>query len=49
MVFSNVLVFLVDHPDWTELLIGRTTLKKNNLLRSQNFKKEEEQQKIPLN
>ncbi len=35
--FRNVLIFLVEHDSWTELLIGRPTLKKHDLLPEQNF------------
>ncbi|GJM17596.1 MAG: hypothetical protein DHS20C13_29230 [Thermodesulfobacteriota bacterium] len=36
-IFQNVLVFLVDHPGWSELLIGRPTLRAHNLLPEQHF------------
>lgn len=37
MKFTNVLIFLVDLPNWKELLIGRPTLKKYYLLPEQNM------------
>jgi len=35
--FQNVMVFLVQDNKWTELLIGRPTLRKYHLLPEQNF------------
>ena len=37
--FPNTLVFLVKDKNWTELLIGRPTLIRSNLLPEQNFTK----------
>lgn len=36
-LFNDVLVFLVEDKSWTELLIGRPTLRQRGLLPSQNF------------
>ena len=36
-IFKNVLIFLVKHPQWNELLIGKPTLKGKKLLPEQNF------------
>ena len=37
-VFPDILVYLVDNPNWNELLIGRPALKDSSLLPEQNFR-----------
>lgn len=41
--FKDTLIFLVEDPNWTEILIGRPTFKRKGLLLSQNFEKSNEQ------
>lgn len=43
MSFTNMLIFLVESPSWSKLLIGRPTLKAHGLLPEQNFRKKNQQ------
>ena len=42
--FQRMTVYLVDNPNWTELLIGRPTLKQKNLLPSQMMRQRNQPQ-----